>query len=230
MKYGVILPAAGMGKRMGFGKNKLFIELEGIPVFIHTLRVFDEDEGCQKIILSIHPDDEMEMNQLISRYGVGRKVSLVYGGAERQHSVYNGLKQVTSEGIVLVHDAARPFLTAGLIAKLVESANVFGASVVAVPVKDTIKKVENGIVIETVERSSLWATQTPQAFRVPLLVKAHQHALKTDYLGTDDASLVEYLGEKVAVVEGDYNNIKLTTKEDLAFAKVILSERRTENV
>jgi 2-C-methyl-D-erythritol 4-phosphate cytidylyltransferase len=225
MEYRVILPAAGMGKRMGVGKNKLFIELEGKAVIIHTLEVFDQDNCCQQIILSIHPDDEMELSLLISQHQLSKKIILVYGGAERQHSVYNGLEKMTGEGIVLVHDAARPFISKALIKQLVESAYYNGAAVIAVPVKDTIKKVENGIVIETVERSSLWAVQTPQAFRVALLKRAHQFAAETEYLGTDDASLVEYLGEKVAVVEGDYNNIKLTTKEDLAFAKAIITER-----
>jgi 2-C-methyl-D-erythritol 4-phosphate cytidylyltransferase len=223
MEYQVILPAAGMGKRMGAGKNKLFIELQGIPVFIHTLRIFNSDNRCQEIVMSVHPDDQGEMNDFIKEYQIEKKITFVSGGTERQHSVYNGLKKITVDGIVLVHDAARPFIQKDLIAELVESAENFGAAVVAVPVKDTIKKVANGMVTETVERSSLWAVQTPQAFRIPLLYKAHQHAEKMGYLGTDDASLVEFLGEKVAIVKGDYNNIKLTTPEDLSFANAILS-------
>jgi 2-C-methyl-D-erythritol 4-phosphate cytidylyltransferase len=224
MMYQVILPAAGMGKRMGAGKNKLFIELQGIPVFIHTLRIFNTDDHCSEIIMSVHPDDQEEMIHLIKEYQIEKKVAFVSGGTERQHSVYNGLKNITSDdGIVLVHDAARPFIKHTLIAELVESAENFGAAVVAVPVKDTIKKVANGMVMETVERSSLWAVQTPQAFRVPLLKKAHQHAEKMGFLGTDDASLVEFLAEKVAIIKGDYNNIKLTTPEDLSFANAILT-------
>jgi 2-C-methyl-D-erythritol 4-phosphate cytidylyltransferase len=223
MMYQVILPAAGMGKRMGASMNKLFIELQGIPVFIHTLRVFCSDDQCSEIIMSVHSDDQEEMNKLVKEYQLEKKITFVTGGTERQHSVYNGLKNITGDGIVLVHDAARPFIQLPLITQLVESAENFGAAVVAVPVKDTIKKVANGMVMETVERSSLWAIQTPQAFRIPLLTKAHQHAEKMGFLGTDDASLVEYLGEKVAIVKGDYNNIKLTTPEDLAFANAILS-------
>jgi 2-C-methyl-D-erythritol 4-phosphate cytidylyltransferase len=225
MAYQVILPAAGKGKRMGAGKNKLFIDLQGIPVIIHTLRVFAKDNECNEIILPIHPDDQDEMRVLISRYQLDKKITFVSGGAERQHSVYNAIQKLNSDGIVLVHDAARPFIQKSLIAQLVASAKVSGASIVAVPVKDTIKKVENGIVIETVERSSLWAVQTPQAFRVHLLCKAHQYAEQTGFLGTDDASLVEHLGEKVAIIEGDYNNIKLTTPEDLYFANAIINEK-----
>lgn len=224
MEYRVILPAAGKGKRMGAGKNKLFIELKGIPVFIHTLKVFDQDNDCKEIILSIHPDDKDEFIHFINKYQLEKPITFVSGGAERQHSVNNGLTGLSGEGIVLVHDAARPFIKTNHVSKLIESAMETGASVLAVPVKDTIKKVSNGMVVETVERSSLWAIQTPQAFRISLLQKAHQFALSKSYLGTDDASLVEYMGEKVAIVEGDYHNIKLTTPEDIQFANAILSE------
>ncbi|WP_442597438.1 2-C-methyl-D-erythritol 4-phosphate cytidylyltransferase [Neobacillus sp. D3-1R] len=229
MGYQVILPAAGKGKRMGAGKNKLFIEINHVPVFIHTLRIFDQDENCNEIFLSIHPDDREEMSSFIKKYSIQKKLTFVIGGAERQHSVYNALQKIEGESIVLVHDAARPFIQKPFIDKLVQTAERLGASVLAVPVKDTIKKVENGIVIETVERSSLWAIQTPQAFRVSLLLKAHAFAKENAYLGTDDASLVEYMGEKVAIVEGDYNNIKLTTPEDLAFANAILQEQNKQS-
>jgi 2-C-methyl-D-erythritol 4-phosphate cytidylyltransferase len=226
MTYQVILPAAGMGKRMGVGKNKLFIELNGTPVFIHTLQVFHSDDHCERMIIAVHPDDIETMEQLIKNYGLDQKTYIVTGGSERQHSVYNALQRVAGEGIVLVHDAARPFLEVELLKELVHSARVYGAAVLAVPVKDTIKKVENGMVVETVERSSLWAIQTPQAFRIPLLIKAHQEAIKANFLGTDDASLIENIGEKVAIVEGDYNNIKLTTPEDLYFAQAIINNKR----
>ncbi|MFD2445260.1 2-C-methyl-D-erythritol 4-phosphate cytidylyltransferase [Bacillus sp. CGMCC 1.16607] len=225
MEYQVILPAAGKGKRMGAGKNKLFIELQGIPVFIHTLQVFEQDDRCREIYLSIHPDDQSEMTSYVKKFDIQKKITFVIGGKERQNSVYHALQKVDQNGIVLVHDAARPFINEALIGQLVESANQIGAAVVAVPVKDTIKKVKNGIVMETVERSSLWAVQTPQAFRVSLLLDAHVYANKNMFLGTDDASLVEYLGEKVAIIEGDYHNIKLTTPEDLHFAQAILNEK-----
>lgn len=227
MTYQVILPAAGQGKRMGAGKNKLLIELQHTPVLIHTLRVFDGDDCCSELFLSVSSDDQEEMVNLIKENGIQKKITFVTGGAERQHSVYNAVKKINGDGIVLVHDAARPFIQKTLIKQLVESAEYNGASVVAVPVKDTIKKVKNGMVIETVERSSLWAVQTPQAFRVSLLLKAHQIAEKAGFLGTDDASLVEYIGEKVAIVEGDYNNIKLTTPEDLYFANAIMDNKKT---
>lgn len=225
MAYQVIIPAAGQGKRMGAGKNKLLLELNEVPVFIHTLRVFEEDESCDGIILAIAPQDEDSFKELLSAYEIRKVTALVYGGKERQHSVYNGLEATTTEGVVLVHDAARPFIDISLIHQLVTEASEHGAAVVAVPVKDTIKRVQQNEVVETVDRSSLWAIQTPQAFRMSILKKAHQYALETNFLGTDEASLVERLPFPVKIVEGSYDNIKLTTKEDLYFAEAILKKQ-----
>lgn len=226
MPYQVIIPAAGQGKRMGAGKNKLLLTLEGVPVLIHTLKVFEADPECAGIILPIHPDDEAEFKRLLKEYGIHKVSSLVIGGKERQDSVYNGLNALGSfEGVVLVHDAARPFIKAETIHALVEAASNEGGAIVAVPVKDTIKKAVNSQVIETVERSSLWAVQTPQAFRVSILLKAHNKALSEQFIGTDESSLVERLPHQVAIIEGDYDNIKLTTPEDLYFAEAILRKR-----
>ncbi|MCM3666888.1 2-C-methyl-D-erythritol 4-phosphate cytidylyltransferase [Mesobacillus subterraneus] len=226
MPYQVILPAAGQGKRMGAGKNKLLLTLEGIPVLIHTIKVFEADPACSGIILAIHPDDEAEFKLLLAQYGIHKVSSLVVGGKERQDSVYNGLKAVGSfDGVVLVHDAARPFIKVETIHRLVEAADKEGGAIVAVPVKDTIKKAVNCQVLETVERSSLWAVQTPQAFRVSVLLEAHNKALEEQFIGTDESSLVERLPHQVSIIEGDYDNIKLTTPEDLYFAEAILRKR-----
>ncbi|MFL6562714.1 MAG: 2-C-methyl-D-erythritol 4-phosphate cytidylyltransferase [Bacillus sp. (in: firmicutes)] len=226
MTYQVILPAAGMGKRMGAGKNKLLLELNGIPVLIHTLKVYEEDEACRGIILAIHPQDEMEFKDLLNKYSMTKVINMVRGGRERQDSIYNALKSVEeTDSIILVHDAARPFIETDHIHRLTEMAAETGAAILGVPAKDTIKKVQDGVVVETVERSSLWAVQTPQAFRISLLMEAYQKAEKDHFLGTDDASLVERLNYPIAMVEGDYDNIKLTTPEDLYFAEAILKKR-----
>lgn len=225
MKYKVILPAAGRGKRMGAGINKLLLELDGVPVLIHTLLAFERDENCQGIILAVNPDEQDEMASLLKRYKIYKPVKFAEGGSERQQSVYSGLKQAGREGLILVHDAARPFITKSLIRQLAEAAERDGAAVLAVPVKDTVKKVTGNHVAETIERSSLWAVQTPQAFRISVLLEAHAKAERDCFLGTDDASLVERLPHPVAVVHGDYNNIKLTTREDLVFAEAILKQR-----
>ena len=226
MAYQVIIPAAGQGKRMGAGRNKLFLTLEGIPVLIQTLKVFESDCECSGVVLVIHPDDEQEFKEMVRQYGITKVISFVHGGRERQESVHCGVKALRGDGVVLVHDAARPFIKLDAIHALVDQANASGAAIVAVPVKDTIKRVEASLVAETIERSSLWAVQTPQAFRFSLLQKAHEKAEAEGFLGTDDASLVERLPHKVAIIEGDYDNIKLTTPEDLFFAEAILKKRK----
>ena len=223
MFYDVIVLAAGMGKRMQAGKNKVFIELDHVPIIIRTLQVFAQDSYCKNIILPINSTDQLLFEQLLEQYPFDKPVKIVMGGKERQNSVYNGLNHVSSsdEEIVLIHDGARPFITQELIHSLVLRAKEMGSAIPAVPVKDTVKRVKDGQVIETVERSSLWAVHTPQAFRVSTLKKAHKQADETGYLGTDDASLVEALGEDVYMVEDHYLNIKITTPEDLFFAEAI---------
>ena len=227
MTYQVIIPAAGQGKRMGAGKNKLLLELDGKPVFIYTLMVFEDDDLCSGIILAINGQEEREIKNLLNHHGIKKVIGLVPGGAERQDSVYNGVKSLKGDGIVLVHDAARPFINSEQIHELVAAAEQNGASILAVPIKDTVKKAKDKKVVETIERSSLWAVQTPQAFRMSLLRKAHEKASEEGFLGTDDSSLVERLGKDVIIVEGNYDNIKLTTPEDLFFAKTIIHKRRS---
>ncbi|WP_372402352.1 2-C-methyl-D-erythritol 4-phosphate cytidylyltransferase [Bacillus spizizenii] len=232
MSYDVVIPAAGQGKRMKAGRNKLFIELKGDPVIIHTLRVFDSHRPCEKIILVINEREREHFQQLLADYPFQTAIELVAGGDERQHSVYKGLKAVKQEKIVLVHDGARPFIKHEQIDKLIAEAEQTGAAILAVPVKDTIKRVQDLQVSETIERSSLWAVQTPQAFRLSLLMKAHAEAEYKGFLGTDDASLVEEMeGGSVRVVEGSYTNIKLTTPDDLTSAEAIMeSESRNNHV
>ncbi|MGW6666207.1 MULTISPECIES: 2-C-methyl-D-erythritol 4-phosphate cytidylyltransferase [Peribacillus] len=225
MFYEVVIPAAGQGKRMKAGKNKLFIELSGIPIIVYTLRVFEEDPDCRGIILSINPAEKDYFNQLIAAYGLKKVKKLVMGGKERQQSVYNGL-QHAEEDIILVHDGARPFIDLGQISELTAAASLHGGAVIAVPVKDTIKKAANKEVVETVERSSLWAVQTPQAFRVSILKSAYEQAEAEAFLGTDDASLLERINEQVVIIEGNYDNIKITTQEDLYFAEAILHKQQ----
>jgi 2-C-methyl-D-erythritol 4-phosphate cytidylyltransferase len=231
MDYEVIIPAAGQGKRMKASKNKLWIELENSPIIAHTLRVFGTDKHCKQIILPINPAESEEFARLIQTLSLPVPIILINGGSERQYSVCNGLEALSENAeIVLVHDGARPFINHSMIKNLITDAKQFDASVLAVPVKDTIKQVKDNLVEKTIDRSSLWAIQTPQAFRVSLLKEAHEAAIAAGYLGTDDASLVEQIGKKVAITEGNYDNIKITTPEDLYFAEAILEKnlkRRT---
>ncbi|WP_335872137.1 2-C-methyl-D-erythritol 4-phosphate cytidylyltransferase [Bacillus sp. 2205SS5-2] len=231
MTYQVVIPAAGKGKRMGANRNKLLLEIHQTPIIVHTLKVFEQDPLCDGTFLVIHPDEEEIFQELMKQFDLQKVRQLVYGGSERQYSVFNGIKALNHDGVVLVHDGARPFITTDVIHALVIAAEKEGAAIAAVPVKDTIKKVHQHTVIETIDRSSLWSIQTPQAFRFSLLEKAHREAVAHSFLGTDDASLVERMGQRVAIVESDYDNIKLTTTEDLYFADAILQKRseRTSN-
>lgn len=225
MDYQVIIPAAGQGKRMGAGKNKLLLQLEDQPIILHTLKVFLHDTSCKEIILVIQPEDEAVFSSLLHDCPRNEKINMVYGGEERQQSVYNGLQAAQLTEIILVHDGARPFIQHNVIQHLVNVAYNKGAAIAAVPVKDTIKRVDHFQVKETIERTSLWQVQTPQAFRFSVLYNAHQQAMKESYLGTDEASLVERLAYPVQIVTGDYDNIKITTPEDLYFAEAIIKKR-----
>lgn len=228
MDYTVIIPAAGQGKRMGAKKNKQFIELEGKPVIIHTLLVFEDDPFCEEIIVVANQNEIEQLHQVVTSYQLTKKIQIVSGGSERQFSVHNGLKIINGDKIVHIHDGARPFVKREHIHQLTKQASETGAAVLAVPVKDTVKRVNDSLhVIETMERSSLWAVQTPQAFRLSVIKQAHEEAERLGILGTDDASLVEP-HQEVSIVKGDYLNIKLTTPEDLLFAKAILHNRMGE--
>ncbi|WP_313892863.1 2-C-methyl-D-erythritol 4-phosphate cytidylyltransferase [Psychrobacillus sp.] len=228
MMYTVLLPAAGSGKRMGAGQNKLFLELRDAPILIHTLRVFEKDPHCKHIVLAIKVEEQAFIEQLLQKYQITKVAAITEGGAERQHSVYACLKASPEQGIVLVHDAARPFIKQQVIHQLVEVAMKSGAAVAAVRAKDTMKKVANGIIQETVDRESLWIIQTPQAFQYALLEKAERLADEASFLGTDEAMLVERLGEQVHIVESTYDNVKMTTQEDLLFGEIILKNKEQE--
>ncbi|GAB6437589.1 2-C-methyl-D-erythritol 4-phosphate cytidylyltransferase [Bacillus luti] len=220
--YTLIIPAAGQGKRMGAGKNKLFLLINEVPIIVHTLRAFEKDKACKSIVMAINEEERPYFEELMQKYPVEKPVQFIQGGAERQDSVYNAIQHISDVEYVLVHDGARPFVTNKVIQDVLTATEKYGASICAVSVKDTVKKVEQGVVVETVERSQLKAVQTPQGFSVPLLLEAHRSAKQSCYLGTDDASLVERIGKPVGVVEGSYYNIKVTTPEDLLIAESFL--------
>ncbi|MGN8647859.1 2-C-methyl-D-erythritol 4-phosphate cytidylyltransferase [Gracilibacillus sp. HCP3S3_G5_1] len=229
VKYNVIVLAAGQGKRMNAGKNKQFIELLNEPLIIHTLKKFIQDNWCQHIYLVINPNEQEQMEHLIAAYQWQNQITFVHGGRERQESGYKGLQAISvkcQDMVVMIHDGARPFVGEAQLHELAQVAKEKKAALLAVPVTDTIKR-KNGDKIETLDRSLLWAAQTPQAFDYQLIKKAHEKAIAAEYLGTDDVSLVEALGEPVAIVQGTYQNVKLTTPEDIMRAEMIL-ERQEE--
>ena len=226
VQYEVVLPAAGSGKRMGAGQNKLFLNLLGKPILIHTLEVFEQDSKCTGIWLAVKPEERSYIQAMLEKYRILKVKGLPDGGAERQHSVHSCMKEMEQVDIVLVHDAARPFISHDIIANLVQSAHKYGAAIAGVRAKDTMKKVRDGVIEETVDRENLWMIQTPQAFRFDLIAHADDVAEKVGFLGTDEAMLVERLGHTVHIVESSYENVKMTTKEDLVFGEAILHKRK----
>nr|WP_106781875.1 2-C-methyl-D-erythritol 4-phosphate cytidylyltransferase [Lysinibacillus timonensis] len=225
MQYEVVLPAAGSGKRMGAGQNKLFLLLNRTPILIHTLNVFQNDDNCTGIWLAVKPEEREYIKELLDKYHITKIKGLPNGGEERQHSVHSCIREMEQVETVLVHDAARPFVTRDIISSLVMCAKEKGAAIAGVRAKDTMKKVQDGIIVETVDRDNLWVIQTPQAFRFDLLSEAEEVAEKQGFLGTDEAMLVERLGYPVHIIEANYENIKMTTKEDLILGEVILQKR-----
>ncbi|EGA88522.1 2-C-methyl-D-erythritol 4-phosphate cytidylyltransferase [Planococcus donghaensis MPA1U2] len=228
MNYTVVLPAAGSGKRMKADKNKLLLELFGKPIFLYTLEVFQQDPNCDAIWLAVKEQERELIENYVKRYNLTKVQGYATGGTERQDSVRACLEAIPPCGVVLVHDAARPFIDKEVIANLVETAHTSGAAIAAVPVKDTIKKAENGIISETVDRNQLWMIQTPQAFRYSLMLEAAQKAHNDGFMGTDEAMLVERLNYPVAIVESTYENIKMTTPDDLIYGRAILESRLQE--
>ena len=225
-----IFPAAGKGKRMQAGMNKVLVELEGMPILVRTLARFSRCQAVDRLVVVVAAHEVDFVTDMLT--GADREFGLkpwqvTAGGSERQYSVWNGIQAVegaAEEDIILVHDAARPLVSEKTILETIRVAEAKGAAIAAVPAKNTIKLCNAaGEVVETPDRSRLWEVQTPQGFRRDILVRANQQAMAESFLGTDDASLVERLGQKVFIVESDYRNIKLTTPEDMVIAKAFLA-------
>lgn len=221
---GVVIVAAGTGSRMKKDINKQFIKLKNKEIVAHTIEKFYNSENIDDIVVVIREDEEEYFNKNIKeKYGF-TNIKVAHGGNERQDSVFNGIKMLKKEcDVVLIHDGARPFVTDDIIKRSINKANEHNAIVVGVKVKDTIKVVsDNGNIIDTPNRSYLWAVQTPQVFKYDIITKAYEDAYNNNYYGTDDAMLVERIGYNVKMIEGSYNNIKITTQEDLEFGEQIL--------
>ena len=211
-KTAVIIAAAGKGTRMGGGIPKQFMDISGIPMIIRTIGAF-ASAGCPDRIFVVVGKDQKEMfGELAERYGLKDKVIIAEGGARRQDSIYAGLKAAAGTGAeyVLIHDGARPFIHEETIDAVLAAVKEHGAAVAAVPVKDSMRR-ESG----TVEREGLYAVQTPQGFKMDLIVDAYEKAEADGFEATDDAAVAEHAGISVKIVEGTYDNIKVTTKEDL---------------
>jgi 2-C-methyl-D-erythritol 4-phosphate cytidylyltransferase len=229
-----IVPAAGLGRRMG-GQKKTYLALAGLPVLTHTLRALEACAAITAIIVVTTPgDEEFCLREVIEPAGIRKVTAVLPGGKTRQDSVAIGLASVPAiaetASVVIVHDGARPLVTIDIIERTIAAAETKGAAIAAVRVKDSIKEVSEGVVTKTLARDTLYAVQTPQAFDRELLRRAHKRASEDGFIGTDEASLVERLGVEITVVEGSYENIKITTPEDLLVAESILKKRNEEGV
>lgn len=224
-----VITAAGKGTRMNSDLNKQYIEIAGIPVLSRTIEAFQQCKEVDSIILVVNEEDiNFCRHKIVEHYNFSKVKSLVSGGAERQNSVYKGLCAVCEDcKIVLIHDGARPFVTNKNIIDAINAAKTYGACGVGVKLKDTIKLCDqNGFVESTPDRNSLWNIQTPQAFKYNIIRNAHEKAIQSNYIGTDDMVLVERQGIPVKIVQGNYQNIKITTPEDLAIGESIVANSR----
>jgi 2-C-methyl-D-erythritol 4-phosphate cytidylyltransferase len=220
-EVGVVIPAAGAGLRMGGSLPKQFLRLGRRPIIAHTLAAFDRHPEITQIVVVTAPVHLRRVVLLMMRMRLRTAWSVVAGGANRQESVWNGLHAFDAEPeVVLVHDAVRPLVGQEVISRTIRAVRRFGAAVACVRVKDTVKlEGRRGFCSRTLDRERLWAAQTPQGFSYHLMVKAHRKARKQGFVGTDEASLVERIGTRVRIVDGDYMNIKITTPADLVAAR-----------
>jgi 2-C-methyl-D-erythritol 4-phosphate cytidylyltransferase len=238
VRVAAIIPAAGAGKRMNAGINKVWLRLNDEYIIGHTLNTFQDSDLIERIVLVVN---KTELNQF-KEYLAGVKnlrhpVDLVAGGEERQESVFNGLKYLHEQPgwkdgprLAVIHDAARALLTGEILTRAIRMGSEHRAIGIGVPVKDTIKQVNReGVVVGSPDRSMLWAVQTPQVFEFDLLCKAYQNAAERGLKFTDDCGAVEYYGHPVRLELGSYENFKITTPEDLYLAETVLRRRAVAN-
>ena len=227
-KCTAVVLAAGRGKRMGTDVQKQYLEIGGKPVLYYSLDTFEKSHIIDEIVLVVGENQEDYCRkEIVDQYGFQKVKTIVRGGAERYHSVWNGLQQV-EDGYVFIHDGARPFVTEEILIRAYEEVQECKACVVGMPVKDTIKISDNqGFVVDTPNRSQVWMIQTPQVFEVSLVKDAYAKLIEGNITNaTDDAMVVEMmLGSQIKLVQGSYENIKITTPEDLDIANVFLSKK-----
>lgn len=224
LSVSVVIVAAGKSTRMNMETNKQFIEVGGLPVLAGTLLRFENCRYVDEIILVVNEKDIIYCkSNIVDLYDIRKVKVIAAGGLKRQDSVYNGLLEVDKScDVVLVHDGARPFVKENTIIENIAAACEYGAVCTAVPVKDTIKSAdESGFVADTPDRRFLWSVQTPQTFKYSIICESYKKAREEALIGTDDAVLAEKAGYKVKLVMGSYDNIKITTQEDLVIGEAI---------
>jgi len=225
-----IVPAAGEGKR--FGANKAFYPLLDIPLIIWALRVMNENDLIEEIIPVLKESDLEKGAEIFEEFNLSKIKKIAPGGKERQDSIYNGLRLIRDKrALVMIHDGVRPLIDADLIRETIKGLGRYDGVITGIPVKDTIKEVgqsgKDNIVLRTPNRQGLWAIQTPQVFRLETLLKAYEDAMARGFYSTDDSALVERIGGRVKVIMGRYDNIKVTTPEDIGMVMGLLKKQET---
>ena len=229
-RFCAIVPAAGIGSRMGAGSKKPYLLLAGEPVLFHTLRRIKQARGCAEIVVVLHPDEFHSLSarsrkQMEQQFGVTK---LAQGGPARQDSVWAGL-QLTDPGldIVLIHDAVRPLVDPAVVEEVAAKAAKTGAALAAIPATATVKEADAGDTVRrTLPRNLIWLAQTPQGFRRAVILEAYRRARQDGFRGTDDSELVERLGGEVSIVPDSPHNMKITTPHDLLLAEALLNSTR----
>jgi 2-C-methyl-D-erythritol 4-phosphate cytidylyltransferase len=225
MHTSVIIPAAGLGKRIGSEIPKQYIEINDTPILIKTIQLFDNIDDVESIVVPVHSEWFAHTKELIEKFNCKKVKEITLGGTERQNSVFIGLqsKFVKDTEVVLIHDAVRPFVSQNLIQNLLNAADEYGAVIPAIKPNDTIKEINNkGFVEKTIDREKLIQVQTPEAFWTNLAIDAYEKAIAANFIGTDSSSLLEFVGYKVFIVEGEETNFKITTLADLKYAKMMI--------
>jgi 2-C-methyl-D-erythritol 4-phosphate cytidylyltransferase len=224
MKVSAIIPVAGQGKRFSSSIPKQYLEIDGQSIVAITIqKVLSISTNLKGVVVVAKTEIERTASLLSTIEGFKENFKIVIGGSERQDSVYNGLINLDADSdIVMVHDGVRPLVSREILVESIRVANETGACIAAVPVKDTLKRTQDQKIIETISRSNLWNAQTPQTFKYPILVQAHQKAKADNFYATDEAALVERMGYPVSIINGDYRNIKITTVEDFEMVHMII--------
>ncbi|HEY3247139.1 MAG TPA: 2-C-methyl-D-erythritol 4-phosphate cytidylyltransferase [bacterium] len=223
MTAAAVVVAAGRGERLGARGPKAFVTLAGIPLLVHAVRALEAAALVGRIIVVVGTDDVARARSLLSAAGCGKVGAVVPGGADRQGSVFSGLAEVGSAPLVAVHDGARPLVRPALVDRVIAAAQETGAASAGIPIRQTVKLVEGGQAVETVDRDRLWIAHTPQAFATHLLRRAHEQALQEGWHASDDAGMVERCGQPVRMVEDSVLNLKVTVPDDLALAEAMLA-------
>ncbi len=224
-----VVPAAGQGIRMGGATRKQYLTLGGVPLLVLSLKVLQQVESIREIILSVPENDrEYCWDEIVRPFGLRKVTQVVAGGQRRQDSVFNGLLAISDPPeMVLVHDGVRPFIDDGLVERVIACAEQTGAAVTAMPIHDTVKRVDvHKVIQETLKREELWHIHTPQVFRYDWLREAYHQAQQENWHVTDDAMLIERIGYSVSVVEGSCFNIKITRPDDLILGEALLNTIR----